>query len=85
MDKIMIIGVGGAGCNMAETFKREAKLEKLKAAQYVFIGAYGHSCSHKKDDGRLLCDSSVCQDITYHFFDGVDRVYILAGMGHSIV
>lgn len=79
MSNVMIIGVGGAGCNMAETFKRDAKSEQLKTAKYVFIGLEEDLGNHQKDDGRILWN--VSQNIPNHFFAGVKRVFILAGMG----
>ena len=79
MSNVMIIGVGGAGCNMAETFKREAKSEQLKTARYVFIGLEEDLDNHQKDDGRILWN--VSRNIPSHFFAGVKRAFILAGMG----
>lgn len=78
MNGIMIIGVGGAGCNMAETFKREAKTGAIQQAQYVFADTKLLD-EHQKEDGRIFLDLS--HGIPTNFFDGIKKVYILAGMG----
>ena len=92
--KLMIIGVGGAGCNMASTIRREAKLEAFRNAKYVF--ADKRESDHapiveEKDDGIYLnlwpVDSynyfppNFYDAIPSNFFHGIEKVYIVAGMG----
>ncbi len=76
MSNVMIIGIGGAGCNMAETFNREAKSEQLKTAQYVFIGMEEDLANHQKDDGRIF--GNVSQNIPVNFFAGFKRALFLS-------
>lgn len=86
MKKTMIIGVGGAGCNMADTFRREAKSEAIKNAIYVFA-------AHRQPDIdyiQWVDDTTVClnlynidlyNDLPEDFFEDVEKVYVLAGLG----
>lgn len=83
MNDVMIIGVGGAGCNMAETFMRKAKTAELRNAQYVFVDA---------DDIANLIETDDCIlfNITQNnvpsaaLFSDVKKVYILAGLGGHV-
>lgn len=78
----MIIGVGGAGCNMAETFKRKAKSAEIRDAQYVFVDVDVHK-EHGDNDGRILVnvpDLFPKED----FLNGIKKLYILAGLGGDV-
>lgn len=82
----MIIGVGGAGCNMAETFRREAKSDSIKNAVYVFADHCQPDIDYFKrvDDTTVylnLYNIDLYNDLPEDFFKDVEKVYILAGMG----
>lgn len=86
MKKSMIIGVGGAGCNMANTFRREAKSEVIKNALYVFADQRTTDVDYFKrvDNSTVLLNLyniDLYNDLPEDFFEDIDRVYILAGMG----
>lgn len=86
MDKIMIIGVGGAGCNMADTFRKEANLKVIKNATYVFadMNKAGDEYVKAEDDGSFslsLFNIDLHNDFPAGFFRDFDQVYILAGLG----
>lgn len=80
MSKTMIIAVGGAGCNMAETIMREASVHWVREATYIFadsdqarlsdLGKKGYQTIDLKDS-HIPCD----------VMKGVEKLYILVGMG----
>ena len=83
MSKTMIIAVGGAGCNMAETIMREASVHWVREATYFFadsdqarlsdLGKKGYQTIDLKDY-HILCD----------VMKGVEKLYILVGLGGNI-
>ncbi len=82
----MIIGVGGGGCKMARALRRRAKTDSIKEAIYMFA-------DHRQPDidyFRLANDTTVFlnlynidlyNDLPEDFFEGVEKVYVLAGLG----
>lgn len=89
MKNTMIIGVGGAGCNMANTFRREAKSDSIKNAIYVFADHRQPDIDYFKwaDDSTAilnLYNIDLYNDLPEDFFEDVEKVYVLAGLGgHS--
>lgn len=87
MGKIMIIGVGGAGYYMASTIRREAMSEVLKNARYVFADQdkYFYSRNVKKEEEVYsyldLAEIDIENDLQSDFFQEIENVYIVAGMG----
>lgn len=82
----MIIGVGGAGCNMANTFRREAKFDSIKNATYVFADHRQTDIDYFKriDDATVylnLYNIDLYNDLPEDFFKDVEKVYVLAGLG----
>ncbi len=55
MNDVMIIGVGGAGCNMAEAFMRKAKTSELKNARYVFASMDPEALDKLQIDANKTC------------------------------
>lgn len=76
----MILAIGGAGCNMAETIMREASVHWVREATYIFADT---------DHTRLAeLAKKGFQTITLKGYEnpievlkGVEKLYLLAGMG----
>lgn len=86
MKKTMIIGVGGAGCNMANTFRHEAKSEAIKNALYVLADQRTPDVDYfKREDDSIvllnLYNIDLYNDLPEDFFKEVEKVYVLAGLG----
>ncbi|MCM1067484.1 MAG: hypothetical protein NC418_07930 [Muribaculaceae bacterium] len=86
MKKTMIIGVGGAGCNMANTFRREAKSDSIKNAIYVFADHRRPEIDYFEwaDDFTAflnLYNINLYNDLPDGFLKDVEKVYVLAGLG----
>lgn len=86
MKKTMIIGVGGAGCNMANTFRREAKSASIKNAIYVFADHRQPDIDYFKwaDDSTAilnLYNIDLYNDLPEDFFKDMEKIYVLAGLG----
>ena len=86
MSNVMIIGVGGAGCNMANTFHNEAKSDSIKNAIYVFADRRQPNIDYYKlaDDTTVflnLYNIDLYNDLPEDFFEEVEKVYVLAGLG----
>ena len=85
MEKTMIIGVGGAGCNMADTFRREAKSSDIQNAIYVYAKSRGDEELVSANNNNIIhlnLDKIVdSKDLNDDFFKDVRRVYVLAGLG----
>ena len=82
----MIIGVGGAGCNMANTFRREAKSDSIKNSIYVFADQRQPDIDYfqRVDDTTVylnLYNIDLYNDLPEDFFKDVEKVYVLAGLG----
>lgn len=82
---VMIIGVGGAGYNMATHIQREAKSKALINAKYVFADHKFSEAAYATDEGgRIFLNVShidLDNDIPSDFFHDIEKVYIVAGMG----
>ena len=86
MKKTMIIGVGGAGCNMANTFRREAKSEAIRNALYVLADQLTPDVDYFSwaDDSTAILNMyniDLYNDLPEDFFKEVEKVYVLAGLG----
>ena len=86
MSNVMIIGVGGAGCNMANTFRNEAKSDSIKNAIYVFADHRHPNIDYYKlaDNTTIflnLYNTNLYNDLQEDFFEEVEKVYVLAGLG----
>lgn len=86
MKKTMIIGVGGAGCNMANTFRREAKSDSIKNATYVFADHRQPDIDYfqRVDNTTVylnLYNIDLYNDLPDDFFRDIETVYLLAGLG----
>ena len=78
----MILAIGGAGCNMAETIMRVANAHWVKEATYTFadsemgrlseLGKKGFETLHLQRDSDLFPTEKL---------KGVEKLYILAGLG----
>lgn len=82
----MIIGVGGAGCNIANTFRRKAKSDSIKNAVYVFADTRQSDVDYFKraDDSTAILNLSnidLYNDLPEDFFKDVEKIYVLAGLG----
>lgn len=82
MSKTMILAVGGAGCNMAETIMRVANAHRVKEATYLFADSDMERLSELGKKGfetlSLQCDSD---SFPTDKLKGVEKLYILAGLG----
>lgn len=83
----MIIGVGCAGYHMASTIRREATAEAFKTAEYVFADQdklFHDLIVENEEDGYIyldLIDIDLDIDIPSDFFQEIEKVYVVAGMG----
>lgn len=80
MSKTMILAIGGAGCNMADTIMREAAMHWVREATYLFADSDRSRLADPASKGfqtYVLKDT----DIPTDRFNGVEKLYILAGMG----
>ena len=76
----MIMAIGGAGCNMAETIIRGASTHWVSDASYIFADTDQARLSDFKAKGYqtiLLTNSNIPCEV----MRGVEKLYILAGMG----
>ena len=82
MSKTMILAVGGAGCNMAQTIMRVANAQWVKEAAYLFADSDMERLSELGKKGfetlNLLRDSD---SFPTDKLKGVEKLYILAGFG----
>ncbi|MDE7351062.1 MAG: hypothetical protein K2N25_08345 [Muribaculaceae bacterium] len=88
MDKIMIIGVGSSGYNIASTIRQEATADVFKNAKYVIADTdkslYDFIVEEGKEEDYTfidLMDIDLDNDIPSDFFQNIEKVYIVAGMG----
>lgn len=85
MDKTMIIGVGGAGCNMADTFRRAAKSSDIQNAIYVYAKKRGDKEIVSANDKNIiyLNPDKIAEpgDLEVDIFRDVTKVCVLAGLG----
>ncbi len=82
MSKTMILAIGGAGCNMAETIMRLANAHWVKEAAYLFADSDMERLSGLRKKGfetlSLQCESD---SFPTEKLRGVEKLYILAGLG----
>ncbi|ROT23161.1 hypothetical protein EEL52_04065 [Muribaculaceae bacterium Isolate-113 (HZI)] len=82
MSKTMILAIGGAGCNMAETIMRLANAHWVKEATYLFadsdMAAFPNWVRKGFETLSLQCESD---SFPTEKLRGVEKLYILAGLG----
>ena len=82
MSKTMILAIGGAGCNMAETIMYVANAHWVKEAAYLFADSDMERLSKLRKKGfetlSLQCESDL---FPTEKLRGVEKLYILAGLG----
>lgn len=76
----MILAIGGAGCNMAETIKREATVHWVREASYLFADSDQSRLAELLKKGYQTCNL-MSTEIPNDRFNGVEILYILLGMG----
>ena len=80
MSKTMILAIGGAGCNMAETIMREASAHWVREATYLFADTDQAILTELAQRGyhtiSLKCNENTCE-----IMKGVEKLYLMAGMG----
>ncbi len=76
----MILAIGGAGCNMAETIMREASAHWVREATYIFADSDHTRLAELAKRGyqtiSLKDNENPCEVVK-----GVEKLYLLAGMG----
>lgn len=80
MSKTMILAIGGAGCNMAETIMREASVHWVREATYIFADTDQARLSDLGKKGYQTIDLKD-SDIPCDVMKGVEKLFILAGLG----
>ena len=82
MSKTMILAVGGAGCNMAETIMRVANAQWVKETTYLFADSDMERLSELGKKGlETLSLQSDSDSFPTDKLKGVEKFYILAGLG----
>lgn len=76
----MILAIGGAGCNMAETIMREATVHWVCEASYLFADSDQSRLAELLNKGYQTCNL-MSTEIPNDRFNGVEKLYILLGMG----
>lgn len=80
MSKTMILAIGGAGCNMAETIMREASVHWVCEASYLFADSDQSRLAGLAKKGYQTVDLNNTE-ISVEDFMGVEKLYVLAGFG----
>lgn len=80
MSKTMILAIGGAGCNMAETIMREASVHWVREATYIFADTDQARLSELAKKGYQTISLKNCENPS-EVVKGVEKLYLLAGMG----
>ncbi len=80
MSKTMILAIGGAGCNMAETIMREASVHWVREASYLFADSDQSRLVELAKKGYQAVDLNNTE-ISVNNFMGVEKLYVLAGLG----
>ncbi|WP_289873057.1 hypothetical protein [uncultured Duncaniella sp.] len=82
MSNTMILAIGGAGCNMAETIMRVANAHWVKEATYLFADSEKTRLSELSTKGfetlNLQRDSD---SFPTDKLKGVEKLYIIVGLG----
>lgn len=82
MGNTMILAVGGAGCNMAETIMRVANAQWVKEATYLFADSDVERLSELGKKGlETLSLQNDSDSFPTDKLKGVEKLYILAGLG----
>lgn len=80
MSKTMILAIGGAGCNMAETIMQEASVHWVLDASYLFADSDQSRLAELAKNGYQTVDLNNT-DISVDDFMGVEKLYVLVGLG----
>lgn len=80
MNKTMIMAIGGAGCNMAETIMREASAHWIHEAIYLFADTDQARLAELAKKGYQTISLKDSEN-PYDVVKGVEKLYLLAGMG----
>lgn len=80
MSKTMILAIGGAGCNMAETIMREASVHWVSEASYLFADSDQSRLAELSIKGYQTVDLTKTT-ISKEDFNGLEKIYVLAGLG----
>ena len=79
MNKTMILAIGGAGCNIAETFVGNASVQWLKDATYVFADSDLSHITQITDKGyKTITIHNDYYCFKPEIFDSIKKIYILA-------
>ena len=76
----MILAIGGAGCNMAETIMREASAHWVREATYLFADTDQARLAELAKKGFQTISLKEYEN-PYEVMKGVEKLYLLAGMG----
>lgn len=76
----MILAIGGAGCNMAETIMREASVHWVHEASHLFADSDQSRLEELAKKGYQTVDLNNTE-ISVEDFIGVEKLYVLAGLG----
>lgn len=76
----MIVGIGGAGCSMVETISREASVNWVLQASYLFANTDQPRLTELSRKGYQTVDLTD-SEISKADFRGVEKLYVLAGLG----
>lgn len=76
----MILAIGGAGCNMAETIMREASAHWVSEASYLFADSDQSKLTELSRKGYRSIDLTKTV-ISKEDFNGFEKLYVLAGLG----
>lgn len=78
----MILAIGGAGCNMAETIMRVATIQWVKKAEYLFSDSDEERLLQLNKKGYKTLSLHVdSETFPIDILNGVEKLYILAGLG----
>ena len=82
MDNVIIIGVGGAGCNIADSCRKECP--KLHNAKYIYVDKDAMAIvNHGSEDECILLTED--KDINFcELLRGYKTVFVCAGLGGEI-
>lgn len=81
MNKLMILAIGGAGCNIAKAIKQKASDKWLERASVVFMDSDIEHLSKFEDFGNLCPLNDESKEIPTELFGSVDSLIIIAGLG----
>lgn len=76
----MILAIGGAGCNMAETIIQDASVHWVREAAYLFADSDQARLEELAKKGYTTIELKETK-IPIEKFKGAEKVYILVGLG----